>query len=72
MKAWVNGLKAFLGRRSRPSKSNPYHFQSRYVPIKGTTRHCYVHPSVEATVWEMNTQDKSYRRPICAECLEEA
>lgn len=64
----------FLGRRTFLNTKNEYHFQPAFVPIKAeqTQRHCYVHPSVIATMWETNTQDKSYKHPICGECFEGA
>lgn len=70
----LEGLKSFLGRRTFRRKRREYHFQSRFAPIRPeqTTRHCYVHPAVTAEFWEMNTQDKSYKRPICQACFEEA
>jgi len=49
-------------------KRKAYHFQARYVPITGTQRHCHIHPSNVAVAWELNTQDKSYRRPVCSGC----
>jgi type I site-specific restriction endonuclease len=73
MSVFLNGLKTFLGRRTY-QKFKQYHFQSRFIPIKDheTQRHCYIHPSVVATMWETNTQDNSYKRPICNECFESA
>jgi len=67
-----HGLKSGEGRR-RLMRRVRYHFQSRFAPITGeTVRHCYVHPSVEAKLWEFNTQDNSYKRPLCIECFESA
>ena len=45
-----------------------YHFDRTVLRLTGTNRHCYVHPEVEAVAFEGNTQDRSYRRPICVEC----
>lgn len=67
---WLRGLKSFTGRRTmQSSKRKNYHFQARYVPVEGTDRHCYIHPQNPATHFELNTQDKSYRRPVCAGCV---
>lgn len=52
-------------------RRNAYHFQSRYVPIMGTQRHCNVHPARLASHFQLNTQDRSYRRPVCATCVEQ-
>lgn len=47
-----------------------YDFNAKYVPIEGTQRHCYIHPQEIATHFELNTHDKSYRRPVCAGCAQ--
>jgi len=66
---WLRGQIAFTGRRTaRKGNKKPYHFQPRYVAIEGTQRHCYIHPREVATHFELNTQDKSYKRPVCAGC----
>lgn len=49
-----------------------YKFQPQYVPISGTQRHCYIHPRNQATHLELNTYDKSYRRPVCIGCVDQA
>jgi hypothetical protein len=51
-------------------KRKPYHFQARYVTMSAaqTPRHCYLHPKEAAVAWELNTQDASYKRPVCANC----
>lgn len=56
------------GSRSRQKAKQPYNFVPRYVALTGTERHCYIHPAELATAWELNTQDKSYRRPVCVGC----
>jgi hypothetical protein len=61
------GLKSMSGRRGR-AKPKAYHFQAKYVPAEGTERHCYIHPRNVATHFELNSFDKSYRRPVCAGC----
>ena len=53
----------------RAMKKEPYHFQAAYEPITGTRRRCFIHPKNVATHFEVNTQDKSYRRPVCAGCV---
>ena len=61
---------AFRGRRSR-MKNKEYHLQPRYVMMENTgSRKCYIHPQNEATHWELNEQDKSYKRPVCAGCAQ--
>jgi hypothetical protein len=59
----------YLGRRSN-LKPRGYTFDARYEAMdpRSTERHCYVHPQNLATHWELNTQDKSYRRPVCEGC----
>ena len=62
---------AFTGRRTfRRGKRINYHFDPRYVAITPaqTPRKCYIHPQEQATHWELNTQDKSYKRPVCVGC----
>lgn len=59
----------YLWARAKATvKPRKYHFQARYVPILGTERHCHIHPRKVATSFELNTQDKSYRRAVCADC----
>ncbi len=59
--------KKWTGRRNRQDHK-AYVFDARYVPITGTQRHCYIHPQNVATHFELNTQDASYRRPVCSGC----
>ncbi len=47
----------------------PYSFQARYVKIESSNKHCYIHPQNEATHWELNIFDKSYRKPVCNGCV---
>ena len=56
-------------RLAASRKHKQYHFQPQSVPITGTERHCHIHPANIATHFELNTQDKSYRRPVCAGCI---
>jgi len=55
--------------RLRLMQRRVYNFQPRVVKIEGnTSRKCYVHPQNNATHWELNTQDRSYKRPVCEGC----
>jgi hypothetical protein len=57
-------------KEKKGDKRKVYHFDVLYEPmsILSNQRHCYIHPKNAATYWEINTQDKSYRRPVCAGC----
>lgn len=61
----------WIGRRAN-QKPRTYHFDPRYEVIdpRCTERKCYLHPQNPATHWELNTQDKSYRRPVCEGCAQ--
>lgn len=50
-------------------KSKLYHVQATYSLIDGTPRKCENHPSVSASYWRRNTQDPSYKRAICLDCM---
>jgi hypothetical protein len=62
-------------RRARIAKefqeSRKYHMQASYIEINEnqTQRHCYNHPQNVATHFELNIQDKSYKRPVCSGCV---
>jgi hypothetical protein len=57
-------------RQLRIREKRHYHFQPEYELITGTERHCFRHPQNLATHFELNTQDKSYRRPVCDGCAQ--
>lgn len=71
----LNPFLAAMGARitaQRIRMKRTYQFDPRYVPMTdhATRRHCYVHPQEIATHFELNTQDRSYKRPVCAGCAE--
>ena len=55
------------GRRQNQRKPM-YNLQRGFAKIEGTIRKCFRHPSREAILFEKNTQDGSYKRPMCEEC----
>lgn len=63
-------VRKYSGRRTFRRARKPYAFDPRYEALTGTNRHCYVHPKEEAVLMERNTQDKSYRVPLCRGCVQ--